>query len=213
MSEEENYYACLYCGATFDTEEERDNHTFEKHMTEVEEKLSQIRTIAEEHSETIQEWKDAKRKELLLKIATERPQLLHEIQTSVHGSEILDHEVEMELLRKALSTNSLDSFSAMWIRHPKFEEIYKASREKPEHEPQTGDSTGQSEQTIEMPESPEAKKVLERETPVNKVSFRDGRLIIHPLSKDAKGMSLESLSDKDKSLLILYSLMRRKRKD
>jgi hypothetical protein len=148
---EENYYQCLYCGATFDSEDERDSHTFEKHMDAVEEKLSQIRNIAEENKETIENWKDAKKKELLLKIATERPSLLHIIQTSPHSDEMLDKEIEMDLFKRALHTNSLDSFSAMWIRHPKFEEIYRASRSKPEHQPQTGDSTSQDEQFFESP--------------------------------------------------------------
>jgi hypothetical protein len=121
-------------------------------MRQVEERLSKIQSIGEEHKQTIQDWKDEKRKKLLLKIATERPQLLHEIQCSVHGEDILNREVEMELLRKALKTNTLSSFDAMWLRHPKFEEVYKASREKPEHQPQSGQSTGQDEQFFESPD-------------------------------------------------------------
>jgi len=150
---EENYYQCLYCGDTFDTEEERDAHTFENHMNAVEQKLREISELAQEHSQTIQEWKDEKRRELLLKISQERPQLLHEIQCSPHGDEILNREVEMELLRKALKTNTLTSFDAMWIKHPKFEEIYRADREKPEHQPQTGQSTGQEEEFFESPDA------------------------------------------------------------
>lgn len=186
---EENYYQCLYCGATFDSEEERDSHTFEQHLSEVEEKLSQIRNIAQENKETIENWKDAKKKELLLKIATERPQLLHIIQTSPHSEEMLAKEIEMDLWKRSLHTNSLDSFSAMWIRHPRFEEIYRASREKPEHQPQTGDSTGQSEEFFESPDA--------------------------MIDTTKRTNTRENLSDEDKErmkvLLILNALMRRKK--
>jgi len=151
-SESENVYECQYCHLTFDSSEELEDHVLSIHYREVEQNLSKIKTIAEEHKETIQEWKDQKKKELLLKIARDNPRLLHEIQVSPHSDEMLDKEVEMELFKRALHTNSLDSFSAMWIRHPKFEEIYKASREKPEHQPQTGDSTGQSEEFFESPD-------------------------------------------------------------
>lgn len=150
---EENYHQCLYCGATFDTEEERDSHTFEKHMNAVEEKLSQIRNIAEEHKETIQEWKDQKKKELLLKIATENPRLLHELQVSPHADEMLDKMISEDLFKKALKVETLSSFDAIWLRHPKFEAIYKAERDKPKHQPRTGDSTGQTEEFFESPDA------------------------------------------------------------
>jgi uncharacterized C2H2 Zn-finger protein len=150
---EENFYSCQYCSMTFDSSDQRDEHVFQSHMHEVEEKLGQIRNIAEEHSETISEWKAEKKKELLLRIAKERPQLLHEIQCSPHSDEMLNKEIEMDLLKRALRTNTLSSFDAMWIRHPKFEEIYKASREKPEHQPQTGQSTGQDEEFFESPDA------------------------------------------------------------
>jgi hypothetical protein len=206
--EEENYYPCQYCGAMYDSEDERDNHIFEKHMDAVEQKLSEMRNIAESNRETITSWKDEKRKEFLLKISQERPQLLHEIQCSPHSEEMLDKMVEEDLFKRALKIETLSSFDAMWLKHPRFEEIYKASRDKPEHQPQTGDSTGQSEQTIPMPESPEAKKILEKEYPVNKVSFRSGKLVLEPMSKD----SIEQLSEKDKSIMILYSLLRNKKR-
>ncbi|MCJ7630834.1 hypothetical protein MUP77_00300 [Candidatus Bathyarchaeota archaeon] len=150
---EENFYSCQYCSMTFDSSDQRDEHVFQSHMHEVQERLSQIRTIAEENKETISEWKAERKKELLLKIATERPQLLHEIQTSPHADEMLDKEIEMDLFKRALHTNSLDSFSAMWIQHPRFEEIYRASIQKPAHEPRSGDSTGQTEEFFESPDA------------------------------------------------------------
>lgn len=208
-NEDENFYACPHCGATFDDPDSRDAHVFEQHMDLVEQKLREISELAQEHRQTIQEWKDEKKKELLLKIATENPRLLHEIQVSPHADEMLDKMVAEDLFKRALRTETLSSFDAMWLRHPRFEEIYRASREKPEHQPQTGDSTGQSEEYFEIPKSPEAEKVLEKETPINRVSFRHGKLILEPLSKD----SFEELSNKDKSLMILYSLLRKKKKD
>ncbi len=123
-------------------------------MDAVEEKLGEISELAQEHKQTIQEWKDEKRKEFLLKISQERPQLLHEIQCSPHADEMLDKMVAEDLFKRALRTETLSSFDVMWLRHPRFEEIYKASREKPEHQPQTGDSTGQSEEFFESVSNP-----------------------------------------------------------
>lgn len=151
--EEENCFTCQYCSLSFDSSEERDDHVLQTHYREVEERLNRIRNVASENAETIKSWKDAKKKELLLEIATQRPALLHILQTSPHSDEMLDKEIEMDLFKRALHTNSLDSFSAMWIRHPKFEEIYRASRSKPEHEPRSGDSTGQTETFFESPDA------------------------------------------------------------
>jgi hypothetical protein len=153
MTDEKIWYQCFYCSDIFEDEESRETHIFENHMDEVDEKLSQIQSIAQENSQTLQEWKNEKKKELLLKIATENPRLLHEIQVSPHSDEMLDKEVEMELFKKALHTNSLDSFSAMWLRHPKFEEISKAERSKPKHEARSGQSTGQDETFYESPDA------------------------------------------------------------
>jgi hypothetical protein len=204
---EENYYECLYCGATFDTEEERDAHTFEKHMDAVEEKLGEISELAQEHKQTIQEWKDEKRKEILSRLSQENPQALRMIQNSPHSDEMLNKLIEMDLFKLALRTQTLNS-DIVWIKSPHFEEVYEAERRKPKHynDPQSG----QSEQTIpiDSPNDP-AKKVLETATPINRVSFKSGKLILQPLSKD----SLEQLSDKDKSLMILYSLLRKKKKE
>jgi uncharacterized C2H2 Zn-finger protein len=186
---EENFYSCQYCSMTFDNSDQRDEHVFQSHMHEVEEKLGQIRNIAEEHSETISEWKAEKKKELLLKIATERPQLLHEIQTSPHADEMLDKMVSEDLFKRALKTNTLSSFDAMWIQHPRFEEIYRASREKPEHQPQSGDSTGQTEEFFESPDA---------------------------MISTTKGTNVrENLSEEDMKkkqlVLILYSLLRKRK--
>lgn len=199
---EENFYVCPHCEATFDTEDERDNHVFKNHMDTVEQKLREISELAQEHKQTLQEWKDSKKKELLLKIASENPQKLKEFQ-GTHGEELMERELEMSLFKEALKTNTLNSFDLMWIRHPQFEEIYKSTKEKPAHQPQSGDSTGQIEETIPMPEhSP-----LPKDVPINKVSFRSGKLILEPMSKDSN----EQLSEKDKALMILYSLLRKKK--
>jgi len=190
---EENFYVCMYCHALFDDENQRDEHVFKSHMHEVEQKLSEIANLAQqpEHKQTIQEWKDEKRKELLLKISQERPQLLHEIQTSPHADEMIDKMIEEDLFKKALKTETLSSFDAMWLRHPKFEEIYRASREKPEHQPQTGDSTGQTEEFFESPQS----------------------MIDKTKSTNIRGK--ESLSEEDMKkkhlVLILYSLLRKRK--
>lgn len=144
---EENYFECLYCGLTFDSEEARDNHTFEKHLRQVEEKLSQIRNISEskENKETIEGWKEKMKKKLLLKISTENPRLLREMVSSPHSDEMLEHECQMELLRMALKTDQLDSLSAMYIQSPHFAELYEAQKKK--HE----DATDQSEVVFEIP--------------------------------------------------------------
>lgn len=219
---EENFYSCLYCEATFDTEDERDDHTFRMHMNEVEEKLGQIRNIAEENKETISEWKAEKKKELLLKIATERPQLLHEIQTSPHSDEMLDKMVEEELFKTALNTKTLSSFDLMWIRHPKFEEVYRATKYdyKQSHQPDA--DSGQSDTTIPEPSSPEAEKVLQKKTPVNIVSFQNGKLILTPeyepdrLPRNTKyAGNREDLSESDRKkmemVIVLQALLRRKK--
>lgn len=225
---EENYYSCLYCGATFDTEEERDSHTFEKHMDTVEQKLREISELAEKHSETIDNWRDQKRKEFLLKISQERPQLLHEIQCSTHGEEMLDRMVEEDLFKRALKVKTLSSFDAMWLKHPKFEEVYEAekNRQKSQEEytyEHKDESTGQDEQTFEIPESPEAKKVLDKKTPVNKVRFQDGKLVLEPeyeperLPRNIKyAGNKEELSDEEihrKELLLVLTALMRKRKE
>jgi hypothetical protein len=149
----ENCFTCQYCNLPFDSSESRDDHVLSTHYKEVEESLNRIRNVASENAETIESWKDSKKKELLLKIATERPQLLHIIQTSPHSDEMLNSEVEMELLRHALRTNTLSSFDAMWLKSPKFQEVYEAERSKPKHQPQSGDSTGQTEEFFESPDA------------------------------------------------------------
>lgn len=220
---EENYYSCLYCGATFDTEEERDSHTFEKHMDTVEQKLREISELAEEHKETIDNWRDQKRKEFLLKISQERPQLLHEIQCSTHGEEMLDRMVEEDLFKRALKVKTLSSFEAMWLKHPKFEEVYEAEKRRLQYPYEHEDrSTGQSEETIEIPSSPESKKVLEKKTPVNRVSFKDGKLILEPEYEPERlprnvikyAGNREDLSDEDRRrkqmILVLSALIRKK---
>jgi hypothetical protein len=197
-------------------------------MDAVEQKLREISELAQEHSQTIQEWKDEKRKELLLKISQERPQLLHEIQTSPHADEMLDKMVAEDLFKRALKVKTLSSFDAMWLKHPKFDEVYQAEKNRQksqeeyhpyEHKDQ---STGQDEQTFEIPESPEAKKVLDKKTPVNKVSFKDGKLILEPEYEPERlprnvikyAGNREDLSDEDrqrlKTLLILQALMRKR---
>jgi hypothetical protein len=219
---EENYYQCLYCGCTFDSEDQRDDHTFRNHMREVEEKLGQIRSIGEENKETISEWKAEKKKELLLRIATERPQLLHEIQCSPHSDEMLDKMIEEELFKTALKTKTLSSFDLMWIRHPKFEEVYKATKYdyKQSHQPDA--VSGQSDTTIPEPSSPEAERVLEKKTPVNIVSFKDGKLILTPeyepdrLPRNVKyAGNRENLSEEDRHkmemILVLQALLRKKK--
>jgi hypothetical protein len=219
---EENFYSCLYCGAIFDTEDERDDHTFRMHMNEVEEKLSEIRSIGEQHSETISEWKAEKKKELLLRIATERPQLLHEIQCSPHSDEMLDKMVEEELFKTALNTKTLSSFDLMWIRHPKFEEVYKATKYdyKQSHQPDA--VSGQSDTTIPEPDSPSADKKLREKTPVNIVTFKDGKLILTPeyepdrLPRNVKyAGNRENLSEEDRHkmemILVLQALLRKKK--
>jgi len=192
-NKDENFYRCLYCEAVFDTEEERDAHTFEKHMDTVEQKLSEITEklskVAEDHKEVIYNWKNQKRKEFLLQIASENPRLLHEIQTSPHADEMLDKMVEEDIFKRALRTETLSSFDAMWLKHPKFEEVYQASRSKPKHEPKTGDSTGQSEEFFESPDA-----MIDSTQRTNK---------------------REDLSDEDKqkqkALLILTSLLRKRK--
>lgn len=128
--EETNSYECMYCHLTFDSGDERDNHVLSTHYAQVEEKLSKIRTIAQNHEQTIENWKDKKRKEFLLKISQERPQLLHILQTSPNSESILDKEVEMELLRTALKTNSLSSFDAMWLKSDKLQKALEDSKEE-----------------------------------------------------------------------------------
>jgi hypothetical protein len=217
---EENCFECQYCNLTFDSSDERDNHVFSTHYKEVEDNLAKIQHIAEEPSnkQTIQEWKDEKRKELLLKIATERPQLLHEIQTSPHADEMLSKLIEMDLFKQALRVETLSSFDAMWLKHPRFEEFYRASKEKPKHysDPQSG----QSEQTIPIDSpSAEADKVLEKKTPVNKVRFKDGELILEPEYEPERfprnikyAGNREDLSDRKRLevLLVLKALMRKR---
>lgn len=148
---EENTFECQYCHLTFDSPDERDNHVLSCHYEQVSENLAKIRTIAEEHSDTIASWRDSKRKELLLKIATENPRLLHEIQ-GTHGDEILDKMIEESLFKEALRANTASRFDLLWLQSPHFEEVYQASRSKPKHEPQTGQSTGQSEEFFESPD-------------------------------------------------------------
>jgi hypothetical protein len=208
VENERMYYECFYCTAIFQSESERETHIFENHQSEVQEKLGEIRSIAEkpENAQTIQEWKDSKKKSILLNLSQENPQALRTIMTSPESDEMIDKLIEMDLLKLALRTQTLSS-DIIWMKSPRFEEARKKTEEEKTYE-HKDESTGQSEQTFEIPESPEAKKVLEKATPINRVSFKSGKLILQPLSKD----SLEQLSDKDKSLLILYSLMRHQKK-
>jgi hypothetical protein len=187
---EENFYQCPYCKATYDDPDSRDDHVFQNHMDMVEQKLSEISKIGEEHSQTIQEWRDSKKRELLLKISQEQPQLLHILQTSPESESMLEKMVSEDLFKKALKVETLSSFDAMWLRHPKFEEIYKASREKPEHQPQSGQSTGQDEQFFESPDA--------------------------MIDTTKRTNTRENLSDEDrermKILLILNALMRKQKR-
>jgi hypothetical protein len=131
MSEEnENTFTCQYCGLTYDSEEELENHVLSMHYEEVEQKLSKIQNIARENPETIEKWKNDKKKEFLLKIAENHPQTLHIIQTSPHSEEMLDKMVQEELFKEALRTNTASSFDLMWLKDSKFQEIYDQEKKK-----------------------------------------------------------------------------------
>jgi len=134
LKEETTYYQCFYCSKIFGSEQERETHIYENHIDVVEQKLQEISELAQEpeHKQTIQEWKNEKTKELLLKISRENPKLLHELQ-GTHGDEILEKMLSEELFKMALRTETLSSFDAMWLKHPKFEEI-KAEKDNEKQE-------------------------------------------------------------------------------
>lgn len=209
-NENEQEYECLYCGLVFfgqDAENKRDDHTFRCHLQAVEQNLAKIKAIAEkpENALTIQEWKDSKKKEILLKLSQENPQALRVIMNSPESDSMISNLIEMDLLKLALRTETLSS-DIIWMKSPHFEE---ESEEEKVYEHKDMEESGQSEQTIEIdsPNEP-AKKVLEKANPINRVSFKSGKLILQPLTED----SIEELSDKDKSLMILHSIMRSKKK-
>jgi hypothetical protein len=156
-----------------------------------------------------------------LKLAETNPQALRVISNSPNSTEMLDKILEMNLLRLSLRTESLPS-DIVWIKSKHFEQARKMSEEEKVYGNKDDESTGQSEQTFEIPESPEAKKVLEKATPVNSVSFHDGKLvetkIFEPerLPRNTKyAGNREDLSQEDKDrrklLLILTSLMRKRK--
>jgi hypothetical protein len=123
---EENYYECLYCGATFDTEEERDSHTFEKHLDKVQEKLDEIKKIAEETKEVRDSWKEDMKFGILEKLAREQPQRLYEIR--IHP-EILDKMVEEELFKMALRVKMPSKFDLLWMQDPNFDKVRKEQKD------------------------------------------------------------------------------------
>jgi hypothetical protein len=61
--------------------------------------------------------------------------------------------IQESLFKESLRANTASRFDLLWLQSPHFEEVYRASREKPAHQPQTGDSTGQTEEFFESPDS------------------------------------------------------------
>lgn len=183
-------FSCPFCLRTdFECLEDLAQHIEIDHQYEIQETEEGLSKIAKENKEVLENWVTERKRELLLEIAEENPRLLHEIQ-GTHGDEIIDREIEMDLFKKALKTNTLSSFDAMWIQHPRFEEIYRATREKPEHKPDP-----QSGQTEEYFESPDA-------------------MIATTKTTNIRGK--ETLSEEDKArrkmVLVLTALLRNKKK-
>lgn len=221
-------FSCPFCLRTdFECLEDLAQHIEIDHKYEIQETEEGLSKIAKENKEVLENWVTERKRELLLEIAEKNPRLLHEIQVSPHADEMLDKMVSEDLFKRALKVKTLSSFDAMWLKHPKFDEVYQAeknrqkSQEEYTYEHKDG-STGQDEQTFEIPESPEAKKALDKKTPVNKVSFKDGKLVLTPEYEPERlprnvikyTGNREDLSDEDrqrlKTLLILQALMRKK---
>jgi hypothetical protein len=149
---EENYYECQYCHATFDSEDERDNHVFEKHMDKVEEGLNEIRHIAEENKEVRGSWRETLKTEILEQLAKEQPQRLYEIR--IHP-EILDKMLEERIFKMALKCKMPNKFDLLCMQDPNFDKVAKEHKELKEQREQ------KEKREAEIQE--EVKKVGERE--------------------------------------------------
>jgi len=237
---------CPICGIFFDDIDMLTQH-FDCDHQELDETLSNLSELAEENKETIDNWLESKKKELLLKIAKEEPERMHSIE--MHPEE-LDKVVMDEIWKSAIKTERLSKFDRMWTRAiadnqdgvpDGFVRVLIAGKseiapcgtltgEKPysaepydygeSHKPDP--TSGQSDITIPEPSSPEAKKVLDKKTPVNKVRFQDGKLVLEPeyeperLPRNIKyAGNREELSDEEihrKELLLVLTALMRKRK-
>jgi uncharacterized Zn finger protein (UPF0148 family) len=229
-------HICPYClRSDFDCVDALAEHVQVDHQVELEDTTEELGKLGLENKEVLDSWEKEQKLKILSEAYEKEPEKFRLYQKDDIA---LDKAVRDKLFKEALSVagRGLNTLDAMFMRSMPISETgqcpdgyclvdfsgekrcvpqsalnaynqYKAEQYDKAGSHQVDPQSGQSEQTIPMPESPEAKKILEKEYPVNKVSFRSGRLVLEPMSKD----SIEQLSDKDKSLMILYSLLRKKK--
>lgn len=128
---EENYFECQYCHCTFDSEDERDNHVFQVHMNEVQEKLSQIRDIAKSEEKTLGSWREKLKLEILEEIARDQPQRLYSIR--IHPEQ-LEKLCDERIFKMALRTKMPNSFDLMWMKDKNWDRIAKEVKVKEEED-------------------------------------------------------------------------------
>lgn len=99
---------CRICGAMLQSWEEMSSHWEESH-TELEDLTVELTQIAKTNFKTLDDFKTAKAKEILLK----NPKLLYEMRNSTHGKEILNKMVDAEVFKEALKVEQLSKLDFM----------------------------------------------------------------------------------------------------
>jgi len=230
-------HICPYClRSDFHCVDDLAQHIQIDHQVELEDTTEELSKLGLENKEVLDTWEKEQKLKILSESYEKEPEKFRLYQKDDMA---LEKAVRDKLFKEALSVagRGMDKLDAMFMRSIPISNTgqcpdgyclvdfgnekrcipqsawnaynqYKAERYDFGEAHKPDPVSGQSEQTIPMPESPEAKKILEKEYPVNRVSFRSGKLVLEPMSsKD----SSEQLSDKDKSLLILNALLRKKK--
>jgi len=224
-------HMCPYClRSDFSCVDNLAEHIQVDHQVELEDVTEELSKLGLENKGVLDTWEKEQKLKILSEVYEKEPEKFRLYQKD---DEALNRAVRDKLFKEALSVagRGLSTLDAMFLRgmplskegqcpdgfcrvdfggeircvpmdaYNKYMEYKAESYDyKGAHKPDP--TSGQSDTAIPMPEG----TPLPKDVPINKVSFRSGKLILEPMSKD----SIEQLSDKDKSLLILYALLRKR---
>jgi uncharacterized C2H2 Zn-finger protein len=118
--------SCPFCGRIYENEDLFFEHISVDHRYQIEQEGEKLENLAEEHKETLKEWIEQKKYEVLERVAKSNPRMLHEIR--LHP-EILDKMVQEEIFKMSLLSRMPNKFDLMWTQDPNWDKVAKKVKE------------------------------------------------------------------------------------